>query len=541
MKRVRVVTTLATCILCLGLLVFGVLSAVQVGFTFRGTLSFNPEGVYVDIEGQVYRGTDYNNLQPLTESEYSYEGKNYTNAEGSPSGNFTMAEWNPAIIFLPTEKYLQYEIKITNKSRDPITALPSSFDAISGVDALELSSDVLRIDPGETGTYELNLEYTGDQAITNEKFDVTFDIRTTSAFVEAQTGVTFTQESGTITAVSGDNSTNSIESMRDTLFIPKTVNGTTITGYGIIDESPELTAITLSSNIKKVIFQADITSIGSDAFNGCSSLTSITIPNTVTSIGTFNGCSSLTSIKIPSGVTSIKSNAFTHCSSLTSVTFGENSQLKSIGTFAFQGCNSLTTVTFGDNSQLETIGDYAFYSCISLTSIEIPSRVIRIGSEAFYYCSSLISVTFGDNSQLESIGSDAFHGCSSLTSITFGDNSQLETIEGSAFWDCSSLTSITIPSGVTSIESNAFFACSSLTLIDMTSISDWSTLTLGSISFETMASTTAPTVIKVASEQIDTAKNKLTSSVVGGSTMKDKIQLKGGTTTYTWNGTTWVS
>ena len=181
----------------------------------------------------------------------------------------------------------------------------------------------------------------------------------------------------------------------DYYYIPSTLRSVTVTGgnilYGAFDSCSMLTSITIPDSV---------TSIGSDAFYNCSMLTSITIPDSVTSIGSdaFSGCSSLTGITIPDNVTSIGSSAFSGCSSLTSVNFGENSQLESIGDWAFEDCSSLTSVTFGENSKLESIGDSAFYNCSSLTSITIPGSVTSIGFFAFYNCSSLKSVTF-ENTQ----------------------------------------------------------------------------------------------------------------------------------------------
>ena len=175
----------------------------------------------------------------------------------------------------------------------------------------------------------------------------------------------------------------------DYYYIPSTLRSVTVTGgnilYGAFDSCSMLTSITIPDSV---------TSIGSDAFYNCSMLTSITIPDSVTSIGSdaFYNCSMLTSITIPDNVTS------SGCSSLTSVNFGENSQLESIGDWAFEDCSSLTSVTFGENSKLESIGDSAFYNCSSLTSITIPGSVTSIGFFAFYNCSSLKSVTF-ENTQ----------------------------------------------------------------------------------------------------------------------------------------------
>ena len=243
-----------------------------------------------------------------------------------------------------------------------------------------------------------------------------------------------------------------------------------------------LTSLTLPSSLQ---------SIGGGAFTGCTSLRSVicnkfykvigqmllsadgtqviaywgensevTIPEGVQSIGNsafcdFCDCSSLTSLTLPSSLQSIGNFAFRECESLTSLTLP--SSLQSIGKEAFYGCNSLTSLTLP--SSLQSIGDSAFSCCSSLTSLTLPSSLQSIGDSAFSCCSSLTSLTLP--SSLQSIGDSAFEYCNSLTSLTLP--SSLQSIGDCAFHDCSSLTSLTLPSSLQSIGDSAFCDCSSLT------------------------------------------------------------------------------
>ncbi|MCL2215121.1 MAG: leucine-rich repeat domain-containing protein [Treponema sp.] len=180
-------------------------------------------------------------------------------------------------------------------------------------------------------------------------------------------------------------------------------------------------------NIPPTISGKPVRAIGDRAFGGKASITSVIIPNSVTSIGSgvFSGCSGLISINvdaanpnyssqdgilynkaktgiihvprviggnvtIPAGVTEIGSSAFENCTGLTSVTIPNS--VTSIGGSAFAGCSGLTSVTIGNS--VTSIGNNAFYNCSGLTSITIPSSVTSINYQAFSGCSNLTSVTF---------------------------------------------------------------------------------------------------------------------------------------------------
>ena len=148
--------------------------------------------------------------------------------------------------------------------------------------------------------------------------------------------------------------------------------------------------------------------LGDYAFYGCSGLTSLTLPSSVTSIGNyaFTGCSGLTSLTLPSSVTSIGDYAFQDCSGLTSLTIP--SGVTSIGNQAFYDCSGLTSLTIP--SGVTSIGNYAFYGCSGLTSLTIPSGVTSIGKWAFRGCSGLTSIyVYPEN--LPELGIDIFNGC----------------------------------------------------------------------------------------------------------------------------------
>ena len=216
-----------------------------------------------------------------------------------------------------------------------------------------------------------------------------------------------------------------------------------------------------------------VTAIGEDAFGGCESLTSITIPNSVTTIGSsaFSGCIGLANIEIPNSVTTIGIGVFYGCTGLTSVIIGNSvatigpyafgdctgltiieipNSVTTIGEGTFSGCSKLTNVTLGD--ALTAIESWTFSSCRDLASIIIPNSVNSIGDWAFYECSGLTNVTIGNS--VTTIGEYAFSGCSSLTNVIIPDS--VTHIYHSAFESCRNLNCVSIGKSVTYIGSGAF-------------------------------------------------------------------------------------
>ena len=291
--------------------------------------------------------------------------------------------------------------------------------------------------------------------------------------------------------------------------------------YGDSTSSTTSTTYYIPSSLKSVTVTGG--NILHGAFRGCTALTSITIPDSVTSIGNsaFFGCKGLTSITIPVSVTSIGDSAFSRCNNLQDIYITDiaawcnisglnklmgygssnkklyiNNELATsitipngvtkIPSNAFRGCTGLTSVTISDS--VTSIDDSAFFGCSGLTRITIPDSVTNIGNSAFGGCTGLTSVKIGNG--VTSIAYGAFSNCTGLSSVMVAegnaiyhsaDNCVIQTenkilvlgcktsvipadgsvsrISDYAFFSCSGLTSVTIPDSVTSIGEGAFAYC----------------------------------------------------------------------------------
>ena len=238
----------------------------------------------------------------------------------------------------------------------------------------------------------------------------------------------------------------------------------------------------LRSQVKSVIIEDGVTTIGDCAFDCWDALTSVTLPDSVTTIGNqaFDDCTSLTSITIPSSVTSIENYAFGGCVSLTSVTIP--SSVTKIGNYAFAGSDAAVNVASGNKNYSSENGvlynkqkTVLLYGGPCKGTFKIPNGVTSIDEGAFESCERLVGITIPKS--VTHIGQYAFAGCWRLRDITLP--SSMTEIEEGVFSDCESLASITIPKSVTNIVGYAFYACDNLTDVYYTgTAADWAKITI---------------------------------------------------------------
>lgn len=213
--------------------------------------------------------------------------------------------------------------------------------------------------------------------------------------------------------------------------------------YVISDEKAIITdfneAITGSITIPSTLGGYPVTDIGMWAFESCTGLTNVTIPEGVTNIGieAFYWCKNLTNVTIPNSVTSIEYGAFRSCFSLESITIPDN--VTEIGNSIFNSCTALTDVNIGNG--ITSIGNMMFYGCEKITNITIPDNVTSISNGAFFNCNGLKTITIGSN--ITSIDNNAFYGCANLKDVHYaGTQEQWNSISIGANNNC--LTNATI-------------------------------------------------------------------------------------------------
>ena len=272
----------------------------------------------------------------------------------------------------------------------------------------------------------------------------------------------------------------------------------TISGTGDMSQWPEDDSPWYAdTRIKTLIIDEGVTSIGARAFQSCSNLSNVQLPNSLISINSdaFCNCRSLTNITIPNSVTSIEYSAFESCTNLTSfnVNAGNSNYSSQDGVLFNKDKTELIQYPVGNErttydipNSVRSIGDYAFSKCANLSNVTIPSSVTSIGNYAFSECANLSNVTIPNS--VTSIGCDAFYGCKRLTSVTIPDS--VTSIESSTFSGCTNLTSVTIPDSVTNIGYFAFQDCTSLTSVNIPN----SVKTIGGDTFSGCTNLTSVTI-----------------------------------------------
>ena len=219
----------------------------------------------------------------------------------------------------------------------------------------------------------------------------------------------------------------------------------TITSYWGTD-----TEVTVPAVIGDENFPVNV--IGDDSFYN-SAITNIDIPDSVTTIGSraFLGCTSLLSIDIPHSVTYIGEDAFCYCYALEEAIIGNGVEF--IGPYAFYNCPALNSLTIGNS--VTYIGYEAFCYCESLTNLVLPDSVTYLDECVFEECYGLQDVTIGDG--VVHIGHGAFKDCIGLVNLTLGEN--VSFIGNGAFYNCNLLENLVILDSVTYIGREAFCGC----------------------------------------------------------------------------------
>ena len=520
--RLKLLPLISLFILMLGVVILGVLAVGTQTITLDGSVNFNVTDKSLWIKSASI-SNDNNAEEPISDFLPGYINSNFTLKISDQINTYGAFSLHLGIINTTTSAYDVTATYSGSVSGVKVTATPSQIPASSeeiteitsstsstqldiivanpNGDNINLSDITITFTEWQPQVYDFTFTTSGDTATltsyTGTGGDVvipsTFSIRVVDGQTQYIEGTDYT-----VTAIAAGTSSSgpfySVQSTLTSITIPGTIetignyafyNCTALTEinynatamadfnlrnyiFGYAGQDGEGITVNIGSNVTKVpdyifnpyygSYAQNITtvnfaegslceSIGSSAFRYCSSLTSINIPEGVTSIGNyaFSDCSSLTSITIPESVTSIGMYAFSSCRGLTSITIPEN--VTSFGTRAFSFCAALTEINYNATNAADlTSNSDVFYSAGQDgdgITVNIGTNVERLPNQLF--------ASYGNNTPKPNI-----------TTVNFADGSKCENIGVGAFYNCYSLTSITIPDSVTSIGGGAFYGCYAL-------------------------------------------------------------------------------
>ncbi len=301
----------------------------------------------------------------------------------------------------------------------------------------------------DTADYSEN--YNGDVSVSDSEIGA--DVNLNSFSTSYPWEYSLTDSKVTLTKYTGSSAN---------ITIPSTINGYTVTKLNsyLFNNNTTITSVTIPKNIE---------TIGNSAFYGCTGLTSVSIANGVKSIGSyaFDNCSNsnFKSLVIPGSVTDIGIYAFSNCTGLTDVTINKSTSNSiggcDLGNGAFFGDTNLKNITLG--AGIKKINAYTFTDCKALGEIKFTTDITAIDSGAFSGCTSLSSVTIPSN--IKTIGNRAFENCTGIKALNIEDG--VQTIGSYAFYDCSNsnFKTIVIPGSVQSVGECAFAKCTGIKLV----------------------------------------------------------------------------
>ena len=213
------------------------------------------------------------------------------------------------------------------------------------------------------------------------------------------------------------------------------------------------------NNLTSLTIPNSVTSIESFAFYGCSSLTSLTMGNSVASIGdyAFRYCSALSSVEAPAVFFDIQESQWSYYTKILSqVTVNGGELTENALQFIKRSYKTLRVMDVSEATNTE-FADETFSGYYNLTNLKLPESLTSISYMMAAGCKNLESITIPES--VEEIGQSAFEDCRSITSVDFGENPALTMIGSWAFYNCHELANIDIPEGVTEIGKAAFYGC----------------------------------------------------------------------------------
>lgn len=522
-KKLKLLLSVLCLCLTLGMAGFAVYATTSTTYTLSNTVQYKIEDVYVRIQTKLYKKSTVGLVSEteLNAQSASLEGKKHSEItgltlvetydefstyNGKVVSDPTVTGCNCDIAYNTTETspaFAYYVVlEIENYASEPIHAILSNKTTADINSYTYFTSEIVNIS-GKTTTSVVIGFALKDTTIALSSTSAPFELKINTGEYKPEDFMTFTEISNDAGEVASYSVSAKDKNIEGALTIPAVYN------------------------------KMPVTSIASDAFRGCSELTSVTIPEGVTSVGknAFINCSKLSSVTIPETVTSIGDYAFYGCSELEelnynavsvanftnlsyhfynagrsgngiTVNFGEN--VESLPSFLFYDSQNyvpkIKEVNFLGN-KIQKIGGYAFY-CASITSITIPESVTSMSSKAFYNCKKLeeinynaisltnlnsqhdnfycagqsgegITVNIGEN--VKSVPDYLFYenttNCEpNIASVNFLGN-KVTSIGQFAFGSCFKIKTITIPESVTSIAYSAFNRCYALEEINYNAVS----------------------------------------------------------------------